>query len=55
MDKQSDSIPIPGNGKDTSRLVQALTAIQTFDREPSRVWFFIVIATISDKIVKTNS
>ena len=33
MDKKIDS----PTGKDTSRLVQALTAIQTFDREPNRV------------------
>ena len=34
MDKKSDSIPIPG----PSRLVQALTAIKTYDtREPNQV------------------
>ena len=38
MDKKSDSIPIPG----PSRLVQALTAIKTYDnREPNQVSLFI--------------
>ena len=37
MDKKSDSIPIPG----PSRLVQALTAIKTYDtREPNQVSSF---------------
>ena len=39
MDKKSDSIPIPG----PSRLVQALTAIKTYDtREPNQVSYFFL-------------
>ena len=40
MDKKSDSIPIPG----PSRLVQALTAIKTYDnREPNQVSYFFFV------------
>ena len=39
MDKKSYS----PTGKDASRLVQALTAIQTFDREPNRVFLILFI------------